>query len=288
MRILVFGGTMFVGRAFVEHALAEGHELTLFNRGSTNPGLFPDVEHVRGDRDVSDDLDRLRDRSFDLVVDPSSYFPRQIDAVLDALGDRIGHYVFVSSISAYASYADDLAPEDSELATVDDPAVESLGPSYGGFKALCEQRCMDRIPDRSTIVRPGLVVGRYDNTGRFAYWVDRIAQGGTVLAPEPPACRRRSSTFATLPSSCCTQLEPVRRARSTWSPPRVAHTLASLLEDIRSTTGSSCEFTWVGEGFLVEQGIEPYSELPLWIPVVRCPTMPGLVQTRRIGELPPG
>ena len=168
MKLLVLGGTQFVGRAVTEIALERGHELTLFHRGRTNPDLFPEAEHLHGDRDH--DLAALEGRSFDAVVDTSGYVPRAVRASVDALADT--HYVFVSTISVYADFA--RGPDEES-------PVHLRGDGYGELKAACERE----LPEGALIVRPGLIVGPHDPTYRFTYWVDRLARGGDVVAPEP-------------------------------------------------------------------------------------------------------
>src|ERR1700675_3640370 len=180
MRILVLGGTQFLGRHAVDAALERGHEITLFNRGQTRPDLFPDVEKLRGDRDG--DLTALAGRGFDAVVDTSGYVPRLVAETLDALGD-VGHYTFVSSISVYADLSTP-PTESSPLAELKEP-TEEWREAYGELKVLCENVVRERVPG-AFIPRPGLIVGPWDPTGRFTYWPARLADGGRVLAPAPP------------------------------------------------------------------------------------------------------
>src|SRR3954465_12228970 len=180
MRILVLGGTQFLGRHVVDAALEHGHELTLFNRGQTRPELFPDVEKLRGDRDG--DLAALAGRDFDAVVDTSGYVPRIVEQTIDALGD-VGHYTLVSSISVYADVSTP-PTESSPLAELEQP-TEEWREAYGELKADCEDVVRERFP-AAFVVRPGLIVGPWDPTGRFTYWPQRFAQGGRVLAPAPP------------------------------------------------------------------------------------------------------
>ena len=185
MRILVLGGTQFLGRHTVDAALARGHEVTMFNRGQTRPELFPDVEKLRGDRDGN--LDAMRGREFDAVVDTSGYVPRIVRETIDALGD-VGHYTFVSSISVYAD-ASTPPTESSPVAELKEP-TEEWREAYGELKADCEDVVRERFPD-AFIPRPGLIVGPWDPTGRFTYWPERFADGGRVLAPRRPTPTRR-------------------------------------------------------------------------------------------------
>src|SRR3954467_14114698 len=180
MRILVLGGTQFLGRHVVDAALERGHEVTLFNRGRTHPELFPDVEKLRGDRDG--DLGALRHRDFDAVVDTSGYVPRVVAETLQALGD-VGHYTFVSSISVYADLSTP-PTESSPLAVLAEP-TEEWREAYGELKVLCEEAVRERFPE-AFVVRPGLIVGPWDPTGRFTYWPARLDDGGPGLAPAPP------------------------------------------------------------------------------------------------------
>src|SRR5882762_6808084 len=186
MRILVLGGTRFLGRGFVVAAQARGHELTLFNRGRTNPELHPRVERILGDRDGG--LGALAGRTWDAVVDPSGFFPRVVGASARALAGSVGRYLFVSSISVYAEPIPHGVDETAPVAPLADPAVEDIGGgAYGGLKALCEDRVREAFGERATVVRPGLIVGPHDTTDRFPYWPRRIARGGEVLAPGEPS-----------------------------------------------------------------------------------------------------
>jgi 2'-hydroxyisoflavone reductase len=180
MRLLVLGGTSFVGRHLVQHALAHGHEVTLLNRGRTNPHLFGDAEHRRGDRSVGD-YAALSAGTWDATVDVSAYVPRHVEQALDALRGRGGHYVYVSSVSAY----DDRRArqdEDSPLWPPPDPRTEDItAESYGPLKAACERAALSRLgPSRVAVVRPTYVVGPHDPTDRFTYWARRTARGGRV------------------------------------------------------------------------------------------------------------
>lgn len=275
MRFLIMGGTLFLGRAIVEHALGAGHDVTLFNRGRTNPDLFPGVETVVGDRDGG--LAALRNRMFEGVIDTSAYFPRQVRSVVEALDAKIEHYSFVSSCSVYADASVRGVAEQAELASVDDPSVETLGENYGGFKALCEQALDDALPGRVHHVRAGLIVGPHDNTGRFSYWVERIAAGGVVLAPEP---REQPVQFIDVRDLAAWVLDAaqsnVTGGINAVGPPG-EHTMATLLAAIQSGTRSDAILTWVAEEFLVEQDVSPWQQLPLWLPPASVPTHAGFM-----------
>ncbi len=184
LRVLILGGTAFLGPALVEQALDAGHRVTLFNRGKTAPDLFKGVEQVEtllGDR--NNQLETLQGREWDLVIDTSGYVPRQVRLSAELLAPRVKHYVFISSISVYAAFA---KPNDetSPVARLTDPTVEQItGETYGGLKALCEEAAEKAMPKRVTNIRPGLIVGPRDRTDRFTYWPARIDAGGEVLSP---------------------------------------------------------------------------------------------------------
>src|SRR5262249_18502591 len=184
MRLLVLGGTVFLGRAVVEAALARGDDVTFFTRGRTNPELCPGAERLHGDRDG--DLSALAGREWDVVVDTCGYVPRVVADSATLLSPAVGHYAFVSSLSVYAD-ASRPQHEDDPLEQLDDEADESIEEYYGALKGACEQVVQQTFPGRSLLVRPGLIVGPHDPTNRFTYWVRRIAEGGDVLAPGDPA-----------------------------------------------------------------------------------------------------
>jgi 2'-hydroxyisoflavone reductase len=186
MRILVLGGTSFVGRAIVEDALAAGHQVTLFSRGKTGADLFPDLERRTGDRDTGD-YASLAEGRWDAVVDVSGYVPRHVGQAMDAVGDRGGRYLFISTGSVYdRTQAGDGINEDSARLPAERGTEEIDGDTYGPLKVACEDDVLSRYGDAATIVRPGIVAGPHDPTDRFTYWVRRAARGGTVALPGRP------------------------------------------------------------------------------------------------------
>ena len=191
LRILILGGTGFLGPATIDAALARGHSVTMFNRGRTRPELYPMVEKLQGDRDPNIDqgLKALENGRWDVVIDNSGYFPRTVKASAELLSTRCNQYIFISSISAYAEPNPVRGDEDAPLATIDDPTIESFGPrseNFGPLKALCEQAVQAAMPGRATIVRPGYIVGPDDNSGRFTYWPVKFDNTGKILAPGNP------------------------------------------------------------------------------------------------------
>jgi 2'-hydroxyisoflavone reductase len=180
MRLLVLGGTQFVGRHLVSAALEAGHEVTLFNRGMTNPGLFPGARQLVGDRETGD-LGALKEGEWDGAVDVNAYVPRAVRQAAEALDGRCGHMTFVSTGSVYDLSGLETVDESSPLATVEDPEAEEVtGETYGGLKVLCERAAEEAFPGRTSIVRPGIVAGPHDPTDRFTWWARRMAEGGSV------------------------------------------------------------------------------------------------------------
>ena len=263
MRLLVLGGTKFLGRAAVETALARGHEVTLFNRGETNPELFPQAEKLRGDR--TQDLEVLNGREWDAVLDPSGSIPSVVRASAEALADSTGHYLFVSSVSVYASLAEP-TDEDSPVAELgdlpDDRLTEDYS-NYGALKALCEQVVGDVFDERQAIVRPGLIVGANDPTGRFTYWPHRVARGGRVMAPAPPEAQVQFIDAKDLGSWLVDLSE--RRASGVYNATHPGRSWRDVLETCREVSGSDASFEWVPADLLKEHEVGEWMELPLWI-----------------------
>jgi 2'-hydroxyisoflavone reductase len=265
MKLLVLGGTKFLGRMTVEDALARGHEVTLFNRGETNPELFAEAEKLRGDRDG--DLAALEGRSWDAVVDPSGFVPHVVRASAELLADAVGHYVFVSSISVYAEQSG-LNTEDSAVGEIGDWPVDELvlgegGGNYGPLKALCEEVVAEVFPGRSSTVRAGLLVGAHDPTGRFTYWPHRVARGGEVLAPGPP---ERKVQFVDVRDVAGWMLDLAdRRVAGTFNAMHPGRPWGELLETAREVAGSDASFTWVSDAFLAEHDVGEWMELPMWL-----------------------
>ncbi len=184
MKILIIGGTRFLGRHLVNSARSRGHSVTLFNRGQSNPNLFMQVDKIQGDREK--DLDQLTGH-WDAVIDTCGYFPRIVKMSAEALKDKVENYVFISSISVYSDFSKIGINESDAVGKIEDETVESMeGGAYGPLKALCEKAVQDVFSIRSLIIRPGLIVGPHDPTDRFTYWPVRVARGGDILAPDRP------------------------------------------------------------------------------------------------------
>lgn len=265
MKWLVLGGTRFLGRTFVERALAAGHEVTLFNRGKTGPELFPEVETITGDRTSADDLAKLAGRRWDAVFDPSGYVPRVVRMSADALASSANYYVFVSSISVYRDHSTAGADETYPLATLEDTSVEEItGETYGALKALCEQTVQEVFPDKSLIVRAGLIVGPYDPTNRFTYWATRVQKGGEFIAPEGPQTLMQIIDASDIADWVLRMAESGRAGIYNVTGDPI--TVGSLIETVRSVTGADATPVYMDAEFLAAQNVEPWQELPLWIP----------------------
>lgn len=264
MKLLILGGTMFVGRHLVEAAFARGHEVTLFNRGQHNAELFPEAEKLRGDRDG--DLEALRGRRWDAVIDTCGFVPRLVRDSAQLLADAVGLYVFISSISAYAGHSQP-AGEDSKLATMEDESVEEMtGETYGPLKVLCERAAEEAMPGRVLVIRPGLIVGPDDKTVRFSYWTGRVARGGEVLAPGRPDRQIQFIDARDLADWTMRMVEESRTGAYNANGPDYRLTMGRFLEECREVSGSDARVTWVDEKFLLERGVEPWSGLPIWLP----------------------
>jgi 2'-hydroxyisoflavone reductase len=264
MRILVIGGTVFVGRHIVEAALARGHELTLFTRGQSNPEAFPGVEHVRGDRNV--DLGLLAGRSFDAVVDTCAYVPRAVRESGRALADSVGRYLFISTTAVYPPTLDADLPESYRLDTTDDPTTEVVtNETYGPLKVLCEQELDAIFGDRATHLRLHYVVGPYDRPERFTYWPARMARGGTVLAPGHPDRAIQFVDGRDLAAFAVDALERDLSGPYNLAGPLPPATWGEFLETCREVTGSDAEIVWVDEEFLDEHGVASDSEAAMWV-----------------------
>jgi 2'-hydroxyisoflavone reductase len=264
MRILVLGGTAFLGPELVEAARSRGHVLTLFNRGKTNPGLFPDVEKLHGDRDGK--LDALRGRGWDAVIDTSGYVPRIVRASAELLAPAVERYLFVSTISAYAETIPPGSDETAPLAVAPDPKSEDVRAHYGALKALCEKAAEAAMPGRVSVVRPGLIVGPGDPTDRFTYWPVRLARGGEALAPGDGRDPVQVVDVRDLAAWMIRLVE--RRDAGTYNAagPAGALDMAGLLKACGRASASPAALTWVPWPFLEKRKVEPWSDMPVWIP----------------------
>ncbi len=265
MRLLILGGTVFLGRALVEAALARGHTVTLFNRGQHEPELYPEVEKLRGDRDGG--LDVLRGRHWDAAIDTSGYVPRLVRASAKLFADTVGHYTFISSISVYSEFRHAGMDESTPVGTLADPLVEQVtNETYGPLKALCEQVAVQAMPGRVLNIRPGLIVGPHDPSDRFTYWPWRAARGGEILAPGFPGRPTQFIDVRDLAEWTLTMVERGQVGIYNATGPAEPLPFGVLLEACRAMSSNDAQITWVDEAFLAKHEVGPWIELPLWIP----------------------
>jgi 2'-hydroxyisoflavone reductase len=259
MRILVLGGTIFLGRHFVGQAAARGHELTLFHRGRHNPDLFPELDRVLGDRDGG--LDALGDRTFDAVVDMCGYVPRVVAQSVARFAASAAHYTFVSSLSVYADNSVAGQDESAPTATIADPATEEVtGATYGALKRLCERQIERAFAQRCLIVRPGLIVGPHDPTDRFTSWPWRLARGGPVLVPQPGDARVEFTDVRDLARWILDGVEVARTGTFNVSgPSEEKMNFARLLE----VCDPDAELAWAERAWLGARDVALWTDLPL-------------------------
>ena len=259
MKVLVFGGTKFLGRGVVDAALSGGHDVTLFNRGQTNPDLYPEVEQIHGD--LKEDLSALGGRTWDAAIDldPTQLprFTRRRAETVD-----VGHYVFVSTISVYSDTSQSI-DESSPLFDPPDPEPDTFdAEQYGGLKVGSERVIQDVFGGRAAIARAGLIVGPHDPTDRFTYWPRRLAQGGTVLAPGDPSQGVQLIDARDLGVFLVHLAEQRTSGVFNATGPAEPLTLGETLERI----GGDAELVWMDDQTLLDAGVGPWMELPLWLP----------------------
>ena len=265
MKLLIIGGTRFVGRHLVEAAVTRGHEVTLFNRGQSNPDLFPQVEQLHGDR--HGDLAPLQHRQWDAAVDTCGYVPRIVRKSAERLAGTVDHYTFISSISVYREDNPIGMNEDSPVGTLSNETIEEINEqTYGPLKVLCERAVQQALTDRALIIRPGLIVGPHDPTDRFTYWPHRIAHGGEVLAPGKPDQAVQFIDARDLAEWIVRTIEARRTGIFNATGPATRLTMRRLLEECVSVCNPTSHLTWADEGFLIEAGVAPWSDLPVWVP----------------------
>lgn len=270
MRLLILGGTVFLGRHLVDAACQAGHQVTVFNRGRHDPDHVPDVEQLRGDRDGQ--LDALVGREWDAVVDTSGYVPRVVRQSADLLAGNVGQYAFVSSLSVYPDVTTPGLDESAPVATMPDETVEEItGETYGPLKALCEREVERAFPGRALIARPGLIVGRYDPSDRFTYWPHRVAQGGEVLAPGREDRAIQLIDVRDLAAWVVRMVECGGTGIYNANGPDYRLTMGRLLDVCKAVSGSDARFVWVEDAWLLENGVTPWTELPLWVPEEEFP-----------------
>lgn len=278
MKLLIIGGTRFIGHHLVTAALIRNHEVTLFNRGQHQPAALSNVETIYGDR--NSDLSKLQGRQWDAVIDTCGYLPRSVRASAEALSGSVDRYVFISSLSVYANVSHPGVDENAPLVALTDDQLEeankidssgqtsayTYGKMYGGLKALCERAAEEAMPDRVLIIRPGLVVGSRDYTDRFTYWVVRVARGSEILAPGRPTRHIQFIDARDLAEWILRMIE--HKETGAYNANRVPNmlTMEGVLQECKEVSGSNASFTWVSDDFLIQEKVGAWSEMPLWIP----------------------
>jgi 2'-hydroxyisoflavone reductase len=265
VRILTIGGTRFFGRAFVEEAVGRGHEVSVFHRGESEPADLPDVEHLHGDR--KDGLGTLGGRSWDAVLDTCAFVPREVSEVAEAIGDRVGHYTLVSSLSVHP---DDLpvgANEDTPTHQPPDPDTEEVtDETYGPLKVACEAEAAAAFAGRLLVIRPGYIVGPHDPTDRFTYWVRRAAAGGEMLASGPPDASIQGIDARDLGTFVLDRIEASDADTYGVVGPAEPATIADVLGSARSAGHGDTTFAWADQGWVLGLGDRYETWFPMWHP----------------------
>jgi 2'-hydroxyisoflavone reductase len=269
LKILLLGGTRFLGIHMTELALVRGHSVTFFNRGRTRPELLPQVEKLQGDRDGK--LDALKGRKWDAVIDTSGYVPRHVRLSAELLAPNVQQYLFISTIGLYADFSK-ANDESSPVAKVDDEQREDWQNAYGPLKALCEKAVATAMPGRTTMVRPGLIVGPEDGTDRFTYWPARAARGGEMIAPGAPHAPFQIIDARDLAAFCLDALENRTLGVFNVTSPSEKFTTGDVISESVAAALALARPnppprpTWVSAEFLAEQKVAPFADMPGWMP----------------------
>jgi 2'-hydroxyisoflavone reductase len=265
LRILILGGTGFIGPHQVRYAVARGHKLTLFNRGKTHPGLFPEVEQLLGDRNGN--LDSLKGREWDVVIDNPASLPRWVRDAADLLKGHVKQYIFISTVSVYADNSKPNMDETAAVATTTEPdAPKVTNENYGALKALCEKEAEKAFPGHATIIRPGLIVGPGDPSDRFTYWPVRIARGGEIVAPGDPSDPVQFIDARDLGEWSIRMAEQGDTGVYNALGPKSPLSVAEMLYGIRAVTTADVKFTWIPATFLQAHHVSEWTDMPVWVP----------------------
>jgi 2'-hydroxyisoflavone reductase len=272
LKILILGGTSFLGPHLVEELCEHGHVVTLFNRGTHNFSFSSAVEQLHGDRDGN--LEALLDHKWDAIIDTSGHLPRVVETSSKAFVEATNHYTFISTIGVYKNFHKIGIDEDYPLAKLDDEKSEEItDKTYGALKALCENVIDRYFPNKSLIIRPGLIVGPLDATDRFTYWPVRIAEGGDILAPGTPTQNLQLIDVRDLAKWIVMMVE--RQAIGTYNAtgPATSLTFGQLIKECVAFSKKNSVIHWVDEDFLIQHEVKDWVELPLWLAPTR--NMPG-------------
>ncbi|HKP71521.1 MAG TPA: NAD-dependent epimerase/dehydratase family protein [Pyrinomonadaceae bacterium] len=262
MKLLILGGTGFLGRYVAEAARAAQHEVSVFSRGRRDDALPGEFEKLRGDREG--DLGALAGRKWDSVIDASGFLPRHVSATAELLADAVDHYIFISSIAVYEDFGGKGIDETAPLAWLPEGVETVTRETYGALKAKCEKAAERAMPGRVLNVRPGIMVGPHDPSDRFTYWVQRIARGGEVLAPDTPERAVQFIDVRDLAGWLVRMAESGAVGTYNAVGPSEVLTMGQFLEECRRVSGSDATFTWVGEEVLVKNRVVTIFEMPFW------------------------
>jgi len=272
LKILILGGTAFLGPAVVHEARMRGHQITLFNRGKTNADMYPDFDKRVGDR--FGDLKSLEEGEWDVVIDHSGYIPSTVKDSAGLLAKKAKQYIFISSISVYADFSKPGNNEESAVGVITDEEVEAAktmkditGLNYGPLKALCEQEAEAAFPGQCCNIRPGLIVGPLDRSDRFTYWPVRIQKGGEVLVPDTPDVVTQVIDVRDLAEFIVHCAETNTNGVFNATSPADQLTMGELFDTCKEVSGSDAEFTWVSKAFLEENEVAAWSDMPVWVPL---------------------
>lgn len=270
MKILILGGTRFLGKALVEEGLKRGHEITLFNRGN-NKEAFSEVEQLIGDRDG--DVSQLENRKWDVVMDTCGFAPNQINKIASVLGNSIEHYTYISSISVYKDWIPLNISEDYHLQSMPSDRLKDVEEGrispyehYGALKVLSELEAEKYWPGRVLHIRAGQLVGPFDYTDRLPYWVQRVAAGGKILVPGRPDRPIQLIDVKDIATWVFEMAEKRKAGTFNVTGPDYELTMEELLNTCKGVSNSDTEFVWVDEQFVLDHQIQPWTEMPLWIP----------------------
>jgi 2'-hydroxyisoflavone reductase len=264
LKVLILGGTTFLGPHLTNELLSHGHKVTHFSRGNEHFLSFPEVEKLQGDRDGN--LKALEGRKWDAIIDTSGYLPRVVEASSKILAGAASHYTFISTISVYDDFKRLHIDENSPLAKLDDNSDEKITEkTYGPFKVGCEKVIKAYFPDNSLIIRPGLIVGPYDPTDRFTFWVRRIAEGGKVLIPNTPKQKLQFIDVRDLAKWIVKMVE--ERAVGTYNAtgPKEELNFEKFINECSKFSKKKLDLIWVDEKFLIDHHFDNWNKLPLWL-----------------------
>lgn len=266
LKVLILGGTTFLGPHLTKELLSHGHKVTHFNRGNDHGFSFPEVESLHGIR--CSDMRALEGRKWDAVIDTCGYFPKVVEASSKTLAQATKHYTFISTISVYENFNQPSIDEDSPVARLKDHSQneEITDETYGPFKASCEKVIKTYFPDNSLIIRPGLIVGPYDSSDRFTYWVRRIAEGGKVLIPHNPKQKLQFIDVRDLAKWIVKMVEEQAVGTYNATGPKEELSLGQFINECSQFARKKVDFVWVDEQFLIDRHFYNWRKIPFWLP----------------------